>query len=175
MSMFGRRRMSHVTPFLVVAIAAIAQTSLAATNQIQRLAGELQICTTPDPRQPSSAFDVAQSPSDADGDYWIAYRCNVPCANWQDCQVPLGGDATKQSVAFVVDGMGGHLAFTTRQNGNKTVLLHTGGGGASYMTNLSRRIEDTSDAKVVMVRWAWGFLAGVGSRARRRPQLACRT
>ena len=157
MSVLGGRRMSHVMLFLVVAIAAIAQTSLAATNQIQRLAGELQICTTPDPRQPSSAFDVAQSPSDADGDYWIAYRCNVPCANWQDCQVPLGGDATKQSVAFVVDGMGGHLAFTTRQNGNKTVLLHTGGGGASYMTNLSRRIEDTSDAKVVMVRWAWGF------------------
>ena len=112
MSVLGGRRMSRMMPFLVVAIAAIAQTNLAATDQIQRLAGELQICTTPDPRQPSSAFDVAQSASDADGDFWVAYRCKEPCANWQDCQVPLADDAAKQSVAFVVDGMGGHLAFT---------------------------------------------------------------
>ena len=183
MSMLGVRGMNHVPLFVVIAVTAIAQTNLgappAATNPILRLAGELQICTTPDPRQPSSAFDIARSAADADGDYWVAYRCNVPCANWQDCQAPLAGDAAKQAIAFVVDGMGGHLAFTTRQNGDKTVLLHTGVGGTSYMTSLSRQIEDASDAKVVMVRWepgfsGWGWFTRTSAPATRVPNVTRR-
>ena len=160
----------------LVAAAVVVPANLGAApaNQILRLAGELQICATPDPRQPSSAFDIARSAADADGDYWVAYRCNVPCADWQDCQVPLAGDTAKQAVAFVVDGMGGHLAFSTRQEGDKTVLLHTGVGGTYYMNSLARQIEDASSAKVVMVRWergfsGWGWFTRTSAPATRVP------
>ena len=69
----------------------------------------------------------------------------------------MEGGAPRQAVAFVADGMGGYLAFTTRQGGGKTVLLHTGLGGARYMRSLAGQIEDATDAKVVMVRWERGF------------------
>ena len=36
----------------------------------------------------------------------------------------MEGSAPKQALAFVVDSMGGHLSFTTRHRGKKTVLLH---------------------------------------------------
>ena len=165
----------------LVAAVVVAHANLGAApaNQILRLAGELQICATPDPRQPSSAFHIARSASDADGDYWVAYRCNVPCADWRDCQVPLAGDDAKQAVAFVVDGMGGRLAFSTRQEGDKTVLLHTGVGGTYYMTSLARQIEDASSAKVVMVRWergfsGWGWFTRTAAPATRVPNVTRR-
>lgn len=136
------------------------------THRIRQLAGSLQFCTVPDPQSPSSAFDVSRSATDANGDYWMAYRCREDCADWRQCQVPaytrngralMEGDTPKQAVAFVVDGMGGHLAYTTRQGGGKTVLLHTGAGGTNYMQSLSGQIEAAADAKVVMVRWEYGF------------------
>ena len=88
----------------------------------------------------------------------------------------MEGDAPKQAVAFVVDGMGGHLAFTTRQGGGKTVLLHTGLGGASYMQSLSGQIEGGCGHEggdgALGVRLP---RAGAGSRARPRRRPGCRT
>ena len=159
------------------------------TDRIRRLADTLQICTVPDPQNPSSAFDVSRSATDADGDYWVTYGCREACADWRQCQVPayrrdggralMEGGTPKQAVAFVVDGMGGHLAFTTRQGGGKTVLLHTGLGGASYMQNLSGQIEGAADAKVVMVRWesgfsGWGWFTRTSAPAARVPDLTRR-
>ena len=158
------------------------------TDHVRRLAGDLQICTTPDPQNPVSAFNVSRSAPDADGDYWVAYRCREACPSWRQCQTPaytgggqalMEGDAPKQAVAFVVDGMGGHLAFTTRQGGGKTVLLHDGIGGARYMQNLSGQIEDAADAKVVMVRWEpgfsdWGWFTRTSAPAARVPDLTRR-
>ena len=164
------------------ALAGIGEAS-ADTDQIRRLAGNLQICTVPNPQDPLSAFNISRSATDADGDYWIAYSCREACTDWRQCQVPaytrggralMEGDAPKQAVAFVVDGMGGHLAFTTRQGGSKTVLLHTGIGGTRYMESLSGQIEDAADAKVVMVRWesgfsGWGWFTRTSAPAARVP------
>ena len=162
--------------------------ALANTGQISQLAGNLQICTVPNPQSPSSAFNISRSAPDANGDYWVAYSCREACANWRQCQVPaytrggsalMEGDAPKQAVAFVVDGMGGHLAFTTRQGGSKTVLLHTGTGGTNYMQSLSSQIEGAADAKVVMVRWesgfsGWGWFTRTSAPAARVPNLTRR-
>ena len=162
--------------------------ALADTRQVRQLAGDLQICTVPNPRSPSSAFSISQSATDANGDYWVAYGCREACANWRQCQVPaytrggralMEGDAPKQALAFVVDGMGGHLAFTTKQGGSKTVLLHTGTGGTNYMQSLSGQIEDTANAKVVMVRWergfsGWGWFTRTSAPATRVPNVTRR-
>ena len=162
--------------------------ALADTEQVRQLAGDLQICTVPNPRRPSSAFNISQSAADASGDYWVAYSCREACANWRQCQVPaytgggralMEGDAPKQALAFVVDGMGGHLAFTTRQGGSKTVLLHTGIGGTSYMRSLSGQIEGAANAKVVMVRWesgfsGWGWFTRTSAPAARVPNVTRR-
>ena len=72
-------------------------------------------------------------------------------------EAPMEGNAPKQALAFVVDRMGGHLAFTARQGGDKTLLLHEGGGGTIFMRRLSGQVEGASDAKVVMVRWDAGY------------------
>ena len=96
-----------------------------ASAQIASLAGELQICQA---ENPSSAFNVTQSATDANGDYWVAYACKAACSDWRECQMTAssGGGGPKKALAFVVDGMGGHFSFTTGQSGQKTLLLHTG-------------------------------------------------
>ena len=127
-----------------------------ASAQVASLAGDLQICQA---ENPSSAFNITQSETDANGDYWMAYACKAACSNWRECQMAAnaGGGGAKRALAFVVDGMGGHFSFTTEQSGQKTVLLHTGAGGTNFMHSLARQIESASDAKVVMVRWEYGF------------------
>ena len=180
-------RLCRATFFATVAAASIgAGDALAQSDSIRQLASELQICETPNPQQPSSAFNIAQS-TVVNGDYSVAYSCKNTCANWADCQVAaysggsplLEGSEAKQSVAFVVDGMGGHLAYTTRQGGDQTVLLHTGTGGTGYMTSLSRQIENASNAKVVMVRWQsgfsnWGWFTRTSAPATRVPNVTRR-
>ena len=155
----------------------------ASSNHIVQLAGELQICNVPNPSSPASAFDITQSTPNANGDYWRRYSCKQACANWRECQVAAytaGGSAlleageARQAVSFVVDGMGGHLAYSTRQSGDKTVLLHTGIGGASYMQGLASQIESASDTKVAMVRWesgfnSWGWYTRTSAPATRVP------
>ena len=146
--------------------ALVASNAFADASHVRQLAGELRICAAQDPRQPASAFDIARSEPDANGDYTVAYSCRAACDDWRRCQAPAHtasgqplteGSLPRQAVAFVVDGMGGHLAFSTRQRGDKTVLLHTGLGGAYYMTPLAAQIEDATSAKTVMVRWERGF------------------
>ena len=183
-----RLRRLALAAAVLPALAGAGEAS-ADTDRIRRLADTLQICTVPDPQRPSSAFDVSRSATDADGDYWVTYGCREACADWRQCQAPayrrdggrvlMEGDAPKQAVAFVVGGMGGHLAFTTRQGGGKTVLLHTGLGGASYMQSLSGQIEGAADAKVVMVRWesgfsGWGWFTRTSAPAARVPDLTRR-
>ena len=149
-----------------------------ASAQIAALAGNVQICQA---ASPSSAFDVSRSASDANGDYWVAYSCKTNCADWQQCRMAAdaGGGGSKQGIAFVVDGMGGHFSFTTEQTGAKTVLLHTGTGGTNFMYSLSRQIESASDAKVVMVRWEsgfsnWGWFTRTSAPATRVPNVTRR-
>ena len=136
------------------------------SEHILQQAEDLQICKPQDPQNPASAFDITKSAADENGDYWVAYRCKEACADWRQCQAPahsakgealMEGDAPKQALAFVVDRMGGHLAFTARQGGDKTLLLHEGSGGTDFMSRLSGQVEDASDAKVVMVRWDAGY------------------
>ena len=142
------------------------------SEHILQLAGDLQICKPQDPQNPASAFDIALSAADENGDYWVAYRCKEACADWRQCQAPahsakgealMEGDAPKQALAFVVDRMGGHLAYTARQGGDKTLLLHEGGGGTIFMRRLSGQVEGASDAKVVMARWDAGYTDAVSS------------
>ena len=172
----------------VAALLAVCGSSVAAASSeaIARLANNLQFCNVPNPQRPSSAFDVTQSATDADGDYWVRYRCAQACPDWTQCQVAAytgGGSAltgaTKRALAFVVDGMGGHLAYTTQQSGDQTVLLHTGTGGTNYMQNLAAQIEGASNAKVVMVRWesgyaGWGWFTRTSAPAARVPNLTRR-
>ena len=145
---------------------------------IASLAGDLQICQA---ANPSSAFDISRSATDANGDYWVSYACKAACSDWRECQMAAssGGGGPKRALAFVVDGMGGHFSFTTGQSGQKTVLLHTGTGGTSFMHSLSAQIENASDAKVVMVRWAsgfsnWGWFTRTSAPATRVPQVTRR-
>ena len=163
---------------LAVGATLVACLCGSASAQIAALAGNVQICQA---ASPSSAFDVSRSASDANGDYWVAYRCKTNCADWQQCRMAAdaGGGGPKQRLAFVVDGMGGHFSFTTEQTGAKTVLLHTGTGGTNFMYSLSRQIESASDAKVVMVRWergfsSWGWFTRTSAVATRVPNVTRR-
>ena len=184
----GPARLRAVLALAFLLAATGGSEVLAATSQIRQLAGNLQICTVPNPSSPASAFNISQSAVDGNGDYWVSYACKEVCADWRQCQVPahtrggsalLEGDVPKQAVAFVVDGMGGHLAYTTRQSGHKTVLLHTGVGGVSYMQSLSGQIESTANTNVVMVRWesgfsGWGWFTRTSAPAARVPNLTRR-
>ena len=184
----GRVRLRGVLALAFLLAATGGSEVLADTSHVRQLAGNLQICTVPNPSSPASAFNISQSAVDANGDYWVSYGCKEACTDWRQCQVPaytrggsalMEGDAPKQAVAFVVDGMGGHLAYTTRQSGHKTVLLHTGVGGVSYMRSLSSQIESTANTNVVMVRWesgfsGWGWFTRTSAPAARVPNLTRR-
>ena len=158
----------------------------AGSAAIVRLADNLQFCNIPNPQRPSSAFDMSRSAADANGDHWVRYRCKEACSDWTRCQAAAytgGGSALtgapKQALAFVVDGMAGHLAYTTQRGGDQTVLLHTGTGGTNYMQRLAGQIEGASNAKVVMVRWesgyaGWGWFTRTSAPAARVPNLTRR-
>ena len=175
-------RLALAALLAVLGVGAAAAGSAA----IARLADNLQFCNIPNPQRPSSAFDMSRSAADANGDYWVRYRCKEACSDWTRCQAAAytgGGSALtgapKQALAFVVDGMAGHLAYTTQRGGAQTVLLHTGTGGTNYMRRLAGQIEGTSNAKVVMVRWesgyaGWGWFTRTSAPAARVPNLTRR-
>ena len=172
----------------LAALLAVHGVSAAAASSeaIAQLANKLQFCDIPDPQRPSSTFNITQSSADANGDYWVSYSCKEVCSDWTQCQAAAytsGGNAltgaAKQTLAFVVDGMGGHVAYTTQQTGDQTVLLHTGTGGTNYMQSLARQIEGASNAKVVMLRWesgyrGWGWFTRTSAPAARVPNLTRR-
>ena len=138
------------------------------------LADLIEICQVPDPKTPSSAFIVDRSePVQLDKDYWLKdywmrYRCKETCDDWRQCQVEAyhgydGGivyhgrqrDLAKQSVAFVVDDMGGYLIYTT-EGGDKTIFAHGGGGGVGYDPSVEF-LEKHGSANTVVMSWEAGF------------------
>ncbi len=133
---------------------------------------EVTLCVVPDPQVPSSAFDIFQSEPQGRSGYWVRYQCKEVCADWRQCLVPAYSDdhgtlipngrhpeIPKQALAFVVDGMGGHLALSS--DGNKIVFAHFGAGGTSYYSEPMETLEKQSSARTVMVRWEKGYTASI--------------
>jgi len=133
---------------------------------------EVQFCVVPDPLVPSSAFDIFHSEPQGRSGYWVRYTCKQICNDWHQCLVPAYSDdhgtlipngrhpeTPKQALAFVVDGMGGHLALSS--DGEKTVFAHTGAGGTRYYSEPMEKLEKKSSARTVMVRWEKGYTASI--------------
>jgi hypothetical protein len=133
---------------------------------------EVNLCVVPDPEVPSSAFNLYQSESQGKSGYWIRYQCKQECEDWKQCLVPAYSDdngqlltngrkpgIVKQALAFVVDGMAGHLALSS--DGNKTVFIHTGAGGTRYYIKPAESLERMSSAHTVMIRWEKGYTSPI--------------
>lgn len=150
-------------------------------DAVRKLAAEIEVCRVPDPQRPASAFIVTESEADPHGDYHMRWQCRETCADWRQCHVAARSwsGAARRALAFVVDGMGGHVAYTTGR-GAKTVLLHDGLGGTNYLQSLAETIERNSDAGTVMVRWepgfrhTWGWYTRTSAEASRVPELTRR-
>ena len=143
-----------------------------------QLARQLEICKTPEPQIPSSAFIIEKGEPIKRGsywmeDYWVTYQCKEVCTDWQRCTVPAHMDdneevithtrnpeTSKQALAFVVDNMGGHIVFNVDESVNdSTLIIHTGGGGTNnYPITMVNSLEDHADVHTVMVRWEDGFI-----------------
>ena len=153
-----------------------------APGQVAELAAEVRICRVPDPRHPDSAFTVTRSKADRHGDYYMTWQCREPCDDWRQCDIAARArrGVTRRALAFVIDGMGGHLAYTTSQRGDETLLLQDGVGGISYLQPLAEAIEERSDAATVMVRWepgfnrTWGWFTRTSAEATRIPAVTRR-
>lgn len=132
----------------------------------------VKVCKVPNPEVPSSAFEIFQSESEGARGYWVHYDCKHSCEDWGQCLVPAYSDdkgslipdgrnstSSKQALAFVVDGMGGHLALSN--DGTKTVFIHTGAGGTRYYIKPADTLEKMSLAKTVMIRWEKGYTSPI--------------
>ena len=149
-----------------------AQPATAAELNPAALAGLVEVCAIPEPANPRTAFTVERGEPDANGDYWIRYRCKRTCEDWRECAAPAHDPGTaepithvrtpgvqKRQIAFVVDAMGGHLAFSTdRPAGEKTIFLQSGGGGTGYTPGVAAMLEAQTTAATVMSAWADGFV-----------------
>jgi len=144
----------------------------AESENANALAAGITICAIPDPKVPSSAFEIFNSPAKENGDYWVTYTCKQACDDWQSCQAPaytedngeaiMSGrapDQPKKALAFVVDGMGGQLVFS--EDGDKTVFIHSGAGGTRYYAQVADALERQTSARTAMVRWEKGFVGNV--------------
>lgn len=133
---------------------------------------EVDLCVVPDPTVPSSAYNISHSETEEHSGYWVNYQCKQSCENWRECLVPAYSDDNgtlltngrneglpKQALAFVVDGMGGHLALSS--DGAKTVFIHTGAGGTRYYSDPAFSLEKMSNAHTVMMRWEKGYTSSV--------------
>ena len=138
----------------------------AASSPNASLLPALTVCEIPDPKDPASAFEIERGPAQDLASQWVAHACERPCERWQDCAAEAfdrqgatifsgRGEIPKRQLAFVVDGMGGHLAFTS--DGDKTVLFQHGGGGAMFPRRPANRLEQATTARTVMLRWAPGY------------------
>ena len=81
----GPAPMQEAAPAAEVALADVSPA-------VSALQGLVQICTIPDPLDPSSAFSIEQGePVTAEGgwmpDYWVRYSCKEPCADYRQCAV----------------------------------------------------------------------------------------
>ena len=133
---------------------------------------EVKLCVVPEPEMPSSAFNFHQSKSQGKSGYWVRYQCKQECKDWRQCLVPAysndngslltngrNSEQAKQALAFVVDGMAGHLAIS--DGDDKTVFIHTGAGGTRYYAKPAEKLELMSSAHTVMIRWEKGYTSPV--------------
>jgi hypothetical protein len=121
----------------------------------------LTFCRVADPANLASAYVTMQ---DAD---WVNYACAETCADWTTCQFgvvsPQGpvlsarGNLQIHGLAFVVDGIGGHFAFTP--DGNDVVITHAGSGGTSVFNPFDRQLQAISNLKTVSLGWELGTTA----------------
>ena len=184
---------------LAVAMALAGGVEADDRRSAAELAELIEICRVPDPKVPSSAFVIDRSePVQMDKDYWLKdywmrYRCKEVCADWRQCQTTSHNgynghviyhgrqpDLPKQSVAFVVNGMGGHLIYTTEGN-DKTLFAHGGGGGVGYSPGIEF-LERLGPVNTVFVSWEpgyaprgvffrWGWYTRNSAEATRVPEL----
>lgn len=132
----------------------------------------VSFCSVPDPQKPSSAFHFYKSESEGKSGYWVRYECKKACDDWRQCLVPAHArddgellfnarhpQQAKQALAFVVDGMAGHLAVSS--DGEKTVFIHTGAGGTRYYAKPAATLEQNSSAHTVMIRWEKGYTSPI--------------
>ena len=140
----------------------------------------ISLCQTPNPKVPSSAFNISRSEPQGKSGYWVNYTCKQSCDDWSQCLVPAYSDdhgkllvngrqenVPKQALAFVVDGMGGHIALST--DGDKHVFIHTGAGGTRYYATPAATLEKNSKARTVMMRWEKGYTSDIVQSPFTRP------
>ena len=160
--------------FLLTGIAACSSGEVdePPLTAIDQLAAELQICEIPDPTVPSSAFLIEEGPRSKDDghwmeNYWVKFQCKKQCDDWRTCsQAAHEGDdgavighgrdpdTAKRGLAFVVDGMGGHIAYTTDgKSSDKVMFVHQGGGATSFYSGPADLLEKAANVQTVMVRW----------------------
>ncbi|HEY1558259.1 MAG TPA: hypothetical protein VGF94_25710, partial [Kofleriaceae bacterium] len=123
---------------------------------------ELQFCAVADPTNLDAAFATT-----TDGQY-VHYACATPCAgDWTTCTfgwvAPAGTPVTSargglqlQGLAFVVDGMGAHFAFTP--DGDDVVVTHAGAGGVTTVNKLDHYVQLASTLKTVSIGWEPGTM-----------------
>jgi hypothetical protein len=122
----------------------------------------LQFCRVADPSNLDAAYRTTQ------GSDWVSYACVTPCADWTTCTFnvvsPQGGAIRSsrgnlqiQGLAFVVDGIGGHFAFTP--DGGDVVVTHAGSGGTSLFNSFDRQLQLQSNLRTVSLGWEHGTSA----------------
>ncbi len=135
---------------------------------------QLTVCDVADPKDPGGAFAIERGTGEDLAAQWVDHACKRPCRpsgaptqhdQWQQCtteafdrrgeSLASARGGPKRQLAFVVDGMGGHLAFTS--DGDKTVFFQHGGGGAMHPQESANLLEEVSTARTVMMRWAPGY------------------
>jgi hypothetical protein len=139
----------------------LADLAGAVLSDAPRVLPALQFCRVTNPANLTSAYVTTQ------GTDWVSYACATPCADWTTCTFGLvnaqgpvrssRGNLQIQGLAFVVDGIGGHLAFTP--DGNDVVVTHAGSGGTSVFNAFDRQLQLISNLKTVSLGWEPGSMA----------------
>ena len=123
----------------------------------------LHFCTVTTPADLPSAFDVTK------GADFASFACKQTCADWKTCTfdavtpaaqggqpvLSKRGNLQMKGLAFVVDGMGGHMIFTP--DGTDVVLSHSGAGDVDVMHVFDQNIQSQTGAKTVAVSWEVGY------------------
>jgi hypothetical protein len=172
---------------IVMTVLALGSPAMAAAtadgeserSEIKRVA-EIRFCAIPDLNNPGSAFVVETHGSPTDfQNYWAKYTCVQPCANWQNCAVAVTDQSgapvstsrgtPRKLLAFIVDGMGGFLKYSS--DGNRTLAFQGGAGGTSYNYDaVVDALERQTHARTVQIEWAPGFVWGWFTRTSPEPR-----
>jgi hypothetical protein len=117
----------------------------------------VQLCRVADSRALPAAF-VEHPAGDA-----MTYTCTEPCPDVASCAVGLvdaqgpvlsarGGQMLV--LAFVVDGMGGHLVYTP--DGDNVLVTHGGVGGTGLLHEFDLAVQARSTIKTFSLGWERG-------------------